>query len=62
MKINEIEEAIKIVGPLAVMVGLTEEDTKNIIIFVDKMSERGISGAQAGIALRVWLKQKHGIK
>lgn len=58
MDITDIEEAIKIVGPVAKMVGLTEDDTRNVINYIDKMSQRGISGRDAGMALRVWLKNK----
>ncbi len=61
-RMKEIEEAIKIVGPVAAMCGVTEEDTRIVIEYIDKMSKRGISGSQAGTMLRVWLKQKHDIK
>ena len=55
-RIKEIEEAIKIVGPVAAVCGVSEEDTKIVIDYVDRMSARGISGRDAGLALRVWLK------
>jgi len=58
METTDIEEAIKIVGPVAAMVGLTEDDTRNVVNYIDKMSQRGISGRDAGMALRVWLKNE----
>lgn len=55
-KRKELEEAIKIVGPVAAMCGVSEKDTKIIIEFVDALSDRGISGRQAGTMLRNYLK------
>ena len=57
-KIKEIEEAIKIVGPVAAKCGLTEDDTRIVVEYIDRMSQRGISGRDAGMALRVWLKNR----
>jgi hypothetical protein len=55
--IIDMEEAIKIIGPLVVMIGLTEEDTRILLKYVDAMSARGISGKDAGMLLRKYLKE-----
>lgn len=59
---KEIEECIKIVGPLAVMIGLTEDDTRNLINFVDEMRNRGISGADGGLLLRQYLQEYQNVQ
>lgn len=56
MTINDMEEAIKIVGPLAGIIGLTKEDTRILLNYVDEMYNRGVSGSYAGLLLRQYLK------
>ena len=55
---SEMEDALKTVGPLAAMIGLTKEDTEITLKYVNEMNQKGISGQQAGQALRVLLKNK----
>lgn len=55
-KIEEIEDALRIVGPLAAMIGLTKEDTRILLNYVDEMYNRGITGRDAGLLLRQYLK------
>ncbi len=52
MDIKELEEAIRVIGPMAAMCGIKKENLELIIDYVDKMSKRGISGTTAAIALR----------
>lgn len=54
----EIKEAFKVVGPVAALCGVDPKDIEMIINYVNKMTQEGISGAQAGQALRVVLKNK----
>lgn len=56
MKIDDMEEAIKIVGPVAAMCGVSEEDTRVLLNYVDEMRNRGIAGRDAGLLLRQYLK------
>ncbi len=58
MNNKEVEEAIIIVGPIAAKCGLTEDDTRIVVEYIDKMAQRGIAGRDAGMALRVLLKRK----
>ena len=59
---KEIEEAIKIVGPIATKCGLTENDTRIVVEYIARMSQRGMSGRDAGVALRVWLKHNEEVE
>jgi hypothetical protein len=54
--INNLEEAIKIVGPLAKIIGFTKEDIRILLNYVDEMRNRGISGRAAGLLLGKYLK------
>lgn len=53
---KDLEDAFKIVGPIASMCGVKEEDTKIIINYLDEMKNRGVDGATAGMALRRTIK------
>lgn len=55
-RIEEIEDAIKIVGPIAAVCGVSEQDTMLIVEYIDKLRERGISGSEGGLLLRQYLK------
>ena len=56
-RMKQIDDAIKIVGPVAAMAGLTEDDTRIMVEYVDEMSKRGISGRSGGLLLREYLKE-----
>lgn len=55
---EEIEEAIKIVGPVAAACGVTDEELRATINWVDHLAAAGIRGKEAGLALRKLLSQK----
>ena len=55
---DQLEKAFKIIGPLAVMVGVSENETKETIKFFDEMRSRGVDARDAAHQLRAILKSK----
>lgn len=57
-EILEVHELIMIAGPIAAKVGLTKDDTEIVAEYLIKLKKSGISGREAGLALREYLKTK----
>ena len=55
---EELKEAIKIVSPVAVLCGVSNEDTREILSFILACRNAGLSGSEAAFALINQLKLK----